>query len=161
MFMPCHPKSAYSEGKRPISLSQGLSQSASEKHQIQDQNNQMMSLEHFDRLMDKINDMSAGVDRIERRQNNISAQLADCSATIKEHAQTLSDHRNYISSCESNIVNILVEDISGIFNKVSALEKDLSSMNGDSSPKENTPEILDRVSKAHVTKVLTKLPHPE
>ncbi|KAL3274844.1 hypothetical protein HHI36_019627 [Cryptolaemus montrouzieri] len=32
---------------------------------------------------------------------------------------------------------------------MAALKKDLSSTNGDSKPKENIPEILDRVTKAH------------
>lgn len=116
----------------------------------------MMTVKHFEVLMDQMRNLTSSMERIERRQDDLFKQLSSCSDAITRHAKTLTDHDTALRFCEGEICELrssqtaLSDNLSSIINRMEGVE---SSIAGGCSPMTvdalSSSEILDRVKKSY------------
>lgn len=107
-----------------------------------------ITAQHFNALMDSIQKIAASVERIEKRQDDLFNQLADCTAAIHEHSSILSKHQNAIDGCQSEIASLHRAN-STLRDEVAAVTSRLDASSACPSERNDVTEILSRVEKSH------------
>lgn len=102
--------------------------------------------------MNEMRKMTASLERVEKRQDDLMARLDICAATIDSHSETLISHKSEIDSCKREIATMkdaqlaVNVNISSLSDKINDMDSKTSSAN---NPREViVPEVIDRVKRS-------------
>lgn len=119
---------------------------------LSDSSEMNLTTKHFELLMNEMRKMTASLERVEKRQDDLMARLDICAATIDSHSETLISHKSEIDSCKREIATMkdaqlaVNVNISSLSDKINDMDSKTSSAN---NPREViVPEVIDRVKRS-------------